>query len=69
MNPFEENEANKSIEEIASKTIEQNESKTIEFKAYLDSLLSEENLLTTTLDKSITRNLMTGTDQLDQNFL
>ena len=36
-------------------------SKTIDFKAYLRNMIQEANLMTSTLRKSITKNLMTGT--------
>ena len=36
-------------------------SKTIDLKYYLNNLIQESNLTTTTLGKSITKNMMTGT--------
>ena len=58
-NPYDKNEAKKSIKEIASKkieqdaikTIEKNASKIIDFKTYLDNLIQETNLPTTPLGK------------------
>ena len=53
---------NKSIEEIACETIEQNGSNKIDFKPYLENLIQETNLMTTPLGKSITRNMIMGTE-------
>ena len=53
---------NKSIEEIACETIEQNGSNKIDFKPYLENMIQETNLMTTPLGKSITRNMIMGTE-------
>ena len=65
VNPYDKNEANKTIEKNTSKKIGQNASKTIDFKAYLDNMIQELKLLTTPLGKIITMNMMMGTEQPD----
>ena len=52
-----------------SKTIEQNAREIIDFKSYLGNMIQEAKLLTAQLGKSITRNLMTGTEQPAQVLL
>ena len=50
VNPYEKNEANKSIKENTSKTLNKRERK-IDFKAYFENLIQEANLLNTPLRK------------------